>query len=101
MSKKKSSKKQPAESLTQEIAPPAAMPTTQEPEAKSGLTFAPDILDPLVSLDDAANRYIVDYKPRWLSSLKAFAQGQGIDHSSMQHSSVWKGLFKKWGAILK
>lgn len=70
-------------------------------EQASAPIFAPENLDPVMTIDDAAMRYIDKYHTRWLSALQSYASTMGIDPKSVQSASLWKDVFKKWGAIIK
>jgi hypothetical protein len=87
------SKREPIQTATEAIIQTTAK---AEVEANQSLTETPQ---QLLNIEECARNTIIGYQPRWLPSLKAFAN----DHSrgDLHTETEWRILFSSWGASLK
>ena len=54
-------------------------------------------LEGCMTIEDAARRFVVNFKPSWLPSIKAFAEKQYRVSGSISESQC-KSILKAWGA---
>lgn len=55
--------------------------------------------DPLMTLEEAANRFVEGHRSHHLPGILSFAQHQGFKEPATESSC--KALLKKWGAKIK
>jgi len=87
------------ESIREEEAPAEAIVQTTAKAEVEASQVAADAPEQLLNIEECARNTIVGYQPRWLASIKAFAN----DHSrgELHTESEWRSLFSAWGATLK